>query len=184
MDKEKIVEHIDNNANQIHLLIEQKIAFWKEHVVFSGLWWFGVLLSIVPWIIWFLVRNKNSTDRILYVGFFVMSISVFLDILGDQFGYWHYRFNVIPIVPTYLPWDLTLMPVTIMFLIQIKPKVNPYFKALLFALLTSYAAEPFIKWLMIYNPIEWKFSYSVPIQFVIYLAAHYLSRRNKFKELT
>ncbi len=131
-----------------------------------------------------LVRNKNSTDRILYVGFFVMSISLTLDILGDQFGYWHYRYNVIPIVPTYLPWDMTLMPLAIMFLIQVKPKINPYLKAILFALLTSYVAEPFIKWLMIYNPKEWKYSYSVPIQFIIYLVAHYLSRRNKFNELT
>ncbi|MCY9658139.1 hypothetical protein P5G65_04770 [Paenibacillus chondroitinus] len=53
MDKEKVVEQIDNNVNQIHLLIDQKIVIWKEHVVFSGLWWFGVILSVIPWIIWF-----------------------------------------------------------------------------------------------------------------------------------
>lgn len=57
----------------------------------------------------------RSTDRILYTGFFVMVISLVLDILGDQLGFWHYRFNVIPVLPTYFPWDLTLMPLTQIF---------------------------------------------------------------------
>jgi hypothetical protein len=73
--------------------------------MFSNLWWFGVFLSIVPWIAWFAFRKKQSTDRLLYAGFFVMVISLVLDVLGDQFGLWHYRFNVIPVLPTYLPWD-------------------------------------------------------------------------------
>ncbi|MDD9270236.1 CBO0543 family protein [Paenibacillus sp. GCM10023248] len=183
MDKRDIVELIDNNVNQVQLLIHERVHIWQEYVLFSGLWWLGVFLSIIPWIVWFLVRNKHSTDRILYAGFFVMVISLILDILGDQLGFWHYRFNVIPVLPTYFPWDVTLMPITIMFLIQVKPRANPYLKAILFALLTSYVAEPFITWLMIYEPLIWRFSYSVPIQFIIYLFANYISRRNKYKEL-
>ncbi|CAN7654495.1 hypothetical protein LJR153_005060 [Paenibacillus sp. LjRoot153] len=184
MDKKDIVKLIDENTEQIQSLIQVKVHNWQAYVLFSGLWWFGVILSVVPWIIWFFVRKKHSTDRILYVGFFVMVISLVLDILGDQFGFWHYRFNVIPILPTYFPWDITLMPLTIMFLIQVKPKANPFFKAILFALLTSYVGEPLIKWMMIYNPLKWKYTFSVPIQFAIYLIAHYISKRDKFQKIT
>lgn len=42
---------------------------------------------------------------------------------------------------TYFPWDLTLMPVSIMVLLQIKPTANPWLKAIVFALFASYAAE-------------------------------------------
>lgn len=78
------------------------------------------------------------------VGFFVMTVSLVLDVLGDQLGIWHYRFNVLPVLPSYFPWDITLMPVTIMFFSQVKPHVNPIIKAVLFTLLTSYISEPFI----------------------------------------
>ncbi|MDD9270539.1 CBO0543 family protein [Paenibacillus sp. GCM10023248] len=184
MRKKDIIELIDANVNQVQTLIRERVHIWHEYVLFSDLWWFGVFLSIVPWVIWFFLRNKYSSDRILYVGFFVIVISLLLDILGDQLGFWHYRFNVIPVLPTYFPWDVTLMPVSIMFLIQVKPNTSPYLKALFFALLTSYVAEPFITWLKIYEPTIWRYSYSFPIQFIIYLFAHYISRRNKFEKLT
>ncbi|MCZ8517905.1 MULTISPECIES: CBO0543 family protein [Paenibacillus] len=183
MDKDQKIQLIDENLINIEFYIDQKVKFWMEHVLFSGLWWFGFILSIVPWVIWFFFRKKESTDRLLYIGVLVMVISLVFDILGDQFALWHYRFNVVPILPTYFPWDLTLMPVTVMLLLQVKPKGSPYLKALLFALVTAYAAEPFIHWLKIYDPKNWRFSYSVPIQFGIYMFAHYLSRRNKFVEL-
>ena len=181
--KQKVVSIIDENVNQIEHLIDEKIQIWFEHVLFTPLWWFGVILSILPWIIWFLFRKKNSTDRLLYAGFFVMVISLVLDVLGDQFGLWHYRYNVIPVLPTYLPWDLTLMPIAVMVLLQIKPQVHPLIKAVFFALTTSYVVEPIITWMKIYQPVHWNYTYSIPIQIVIYLTAHYLSRRTKFSKL-
>jgi hypothetical protein len=179
----KTVELIDKNVVQIEKMIDQKIQLWQEHVLFSGLWWMGVGLTIIPWIIWFLIRKKDSTDRLLYVGFYVMTISVLLDIVGDQIGLWHYRYHVIPVLPTYFPWDITLMPLTILVLIQVKPNINPWYKAIFFALLTSYAAEPFFDWLSVYEPKNWRYTYSVPIQIAIYMSAYYLSKRNKFGQL-
>jgi hypothetical protein len=75
------------------------------------------------------------------------------------------------------------MPVGIMTLIQAKPKINPWFKAILFALATSYLAEPFFHWLTVYEPSHWRYSYSVPIQVAIYMCAHYISRRSNFSDL-
>jgi hypothetical protein len=182
-NKEKTIEITDQVINQIEGLIHKKIEIWYEQVLFSGLWWMGVGLSIIPWILWFIFRKKDSTDRLLYPGFYVMSISLILDVLGDQLGLWHYRFNVIPVLPTYFPWDVTLMPVAILFLLQVKPNISPWIKAVVFALLTSYLAEPFFNWLEVYEPIKWKYTYSVPIQIFIYMTAHYLSLRNQFAPL-
>jgi hypothetical protein len=179
-DKKHVIKLIDDNVTEIEKLVQQCIEIWINNIVFSGLWWMGVALTIIPWIIWLLFRERDSSDRILYAGFFVMVISVCLDAIGDQYGLWTYRFNVIPVFPAYLPWDVTLMPVTVMFFIQIKPNVNPFIKAILFALLASYIAEPFFNWLEVYDPNHWKYTYSVPIHIFIYLIAHYLTRREKF----
>jgi hypothetical protein len=182
--KEKIIELIDKNQNGIEHLIDKKIQIWTDYVLFSGLWWMGLGLSIIPWIIWFVIRKRDSTDRLLYIAFYVMAIAVVSDILGDQFGLWHYRYHVIPVIPTYFPWDVTLMPVTIITLIQIKPKMNPWFKAVVFSLLASYVAEPFFDWLGVYEPKHWRYSYSVPLQIIFYMSAHALSKRNQFSKLT
>ncbi|AEI43746.1 CBO0543 family protein [Paenibacillus mucilaginosus] len=144
MDRDQAIRLNDANVEQIERLLHQKVQIWAEHIVLTPLWWLGVALSIVPWIVWYCIRERQCTDRILYAGLFVMCLSLMLDIVGDQFGYWHYRYNVLPLVPTYFPWDLTLMPVTVMLLLQYKPGANPLLKALFFSLLTSYAAEPFL----------------------------------------
>ncbi|WP_420063844.1 CBO0543 family protein [Metabacillus litoralis] len=124
--------------------------------------------------LWFLYRRKESTDRLLYVAFIVIIISIVLDVIGDQYGIWHYRYNVFPIIPTYFPWDFTLMPVSIISLLQFKPKASPWIKAGLFALGSSYIGEPFFYWIGVYQTIHWKFTYSVPIQFCIYLFSHWI----------
>jgi hypothetical protein len=184
LDKAKVIELIDANAKDAERVISEKIAIWAEYELFSGLWWMGVGLAILPWIAWLIARPRKSTDRLLYVGGMVALFSVMADVLGDQFAFWHYRFNVIPILPTYIPWDITLMPVTVMFFLQIKPKANPYLKALLYAVLTSYVAEPVFHALHVYNPQHWRYSYSVPIQFALYLAAHWMMQhRNRFDRL-
>jgi hypothetical protein len=179
-DKEQVIKLIDENVKQIEKLIQETIKIWSDHIVFSGLWWLAVFLTIVPWIIWMIFRIKSSSDRILYAGFFVMIISICLDAIGNQYGFWTYRYHVMPIFPAYLPWDITLMPVTAMFFLQIKPNGNPFFKAILFAILAAYIAEPFFHWIGIYNPKHWKYIYSVPLHIIIYLIAHYLTRKDNF----
>ncbi|MBE6185136.1 hypothetical protein G4D61_10940 [Bacillus ginsengihumi] len=181
---EHIIKMTDKNTSQIHVLIEQKVDIWLHYVLFSPLWWIAASLTIIPWIFWLLFRPRESTDRLMYAGFFVMIISLVLDVLGDQYGLWFYRFNLIPVLPTYFPWDLTLMPLSIMFLLQIKPQANPLFKALLFAIATSFIGEPFFAWMKVYVLIHWHYYFSAPIQFCIYLVAHYISRRTKFSKLT
>ncbi|MFC0471752.1 hypothetical protein ACFFHM_14920 [Halalkalibacter kiskunsagensis] len=66
--KEKVIPLIDDNVNQIENLITEKLDVWFEHVLFSGLWWFGLALSIVPWIFWWRWRKRESSDRLLFAG--------------------------------------------------------------------------------------------------------------------
>lgn len=184
MEKQEIIHLIDKNSIQVEKVIHQKVVIWTKYEFNSGLWWLGLGLTLIPWILWILFRKKESADRMLYVGFFVMVISLTLNVVGDQFGLWHYRYNVIPVLPTYFPWDITLMPLTIMFLLEIKPNINPFLKAIFFSILAAYIAEPFFTWMQIYNPKMWNYSFSLPIHFIIYLIAHSISRRKHFSNLT
>lgn len=176
-NQQQDIQIIDKNLNQITDLIHEKLHIWVHYEVFSWQWWIGLCITIIPWFVWYAVsRNNLNRDRFLFAGFLTLIISVALDVIGDQYGLWHYRFNILPILPTYFPWDFTLMPVTIMIFLQIKPNANPFVKSFLFALFASFVGEPLFYWIDSYNPIHWRFIYSVPIQIFIYLIAYYFCK--------
>lgn len=176
--KEKLntIIELNNKAQSI------KLDVWKEHVIFTGHWWAGICLTIIPWILWVLFRKKESKDRMLFVGFFLMVISTFLDFLGTKMGLWFYYFDVIPFIPAFMPWDISLIPVFVMSLIEFKPKVNPYLKGLFFGIITSFVAEPLFVFFGLYQPVKWNHWYSFPIFILFYLMAHFLSIRQNFKK--
>jgi hypothetical protein len=170
-----------SSLNSLH---KESYHFWIENILFHPKWWLGVLLTIIPWVLWFIFRKKESSFSFLLSGFFVITISMLFDMIGSVNGFWIYHFETIPLLPSHLPFNLSLMPVTVMFLIQFKPKVNLYFKATLFAILASFIAEPLFIWMGIYQPILWKHIYSFSINFVVYLIAFYLFSRNQFERNT
>jgi xanthine/uracil permease len=175
-------------ANELYDLIEKvhdkKITLWLDHVLFTWQWWLGVFLAVVPWILWFVFRKKGSTHRLLYAGFSVIMVSSWLDFVGIALGLWHYNYDVLPLLPSYLPWDFTIIPVIIMFLIQIKPDSHPFIKALIFAAGSAFIGEPFFSWIKTYTPENWKYIYSFPFFICIYLLGHFLSKRGGFNKIT
>ncbi|MBT2663214.1 CBO0543 family protein [Bacillus sp. ISL-45] len=178
------IEKMDHYSRETHEIVQQVIELWMNESLFTWRWWFGLLTTILTWLFWFKYHKKESRYRLLTAGFFVMTISVSFDAIGVQLGLWSYRYEVFPFIPAYIPYDLALMPVIIMSLIQFKPRYSPIKKALSFALLTAFIGEPLLVFTDIYKPLNWRFYYSIPIYLVIYLIAHWLTARKKFDEVS
>jgi hypothetical protein len=98
-------------------------------------------------------------------------------------GLWGYNVKLIPIIPPYIPWDFTLMPVTAMLFYQYKPRTNPIVKAAIFSGLGSFIFQPIFEWLGFYNPQNWMDWYSFPIMAGIYLIGHLCTKVKSFREL-
>lgn len=177
------LERMDKHARESQEIIKQVIELWQHEVLFSWRWWLGVTITIITWVLWFKFHKKESRYRLLSAGFFVMTISVAFDAIGVQIGLWSYRYEVFPLIPAYLPYDLALMPVIIMGLIQYKPNFSPIMKSVTFGLLAAFIGEPLIVVTDIYKPLNWKFFYSIPIYILIYLIAYWLTRREHFEKL-
>ena len=173
-------EAVYNSISQANV---EMIKVWVKYSFLTWQWWSGVCLAIIPWVLWMIFRKKESTYRLLFVGFFVMLIASWLDLMGILFGLWSYYFNVVPFSPAFFPWDFTLLPVSIMFLLQIKPTFSPIIKAIGFSVFSSFMAEPFFVWIGVYNPKHWRSIYSFPIYIVIYLVSDWFSKRMPFKQL-
>jgi hypothetical protein len=179
---ENVQSLMEKNAELFRQAYNEKFQIWLDHVLFTWRWWMGVLIIVFCIWVWLRWRKRESADRLLYAGFFTAIIATLLDLNGNFFGLWDYSYEVLP-AAAYLPWDLFLIPTVVMLLLLYKPDINPWIKAIFLGALTSFVGLPLLTWLGVYQPLNWYYIYSFPIQMVIYLLAHFISRREKFLRL-
>jgi hypothetical protein len=165
------------------IFFKEFFNYWLNNVLLTWRWWLVVILTIVPWILWVMFRNKDSTYRLLLAGLAVALITSYLDKFGYWLSLWSYPIMPIPIMPPHFPWNLTLAPVSIMATIQFKPNINPYLKSVVYSLFNSFIIQPLSVLLGLYDQKLWKHYYSVPFFIIIYLIAHYLATRKEFNPL-
>ena len=183
MDWNALLNKSDSLYEKLHNTHLEFFDFWKNNILFTWRWWIAVSFIVLPWIIWILVRKKESTDRLLYVAFFVMVFACALDNIGLTMNLWNYPTIVFPLMPEFFTFDICVLPVATMLCIQYFPEVNPYIKAVIYSLTSSFIFEPLNVWLGLYVKVHWEYYYSVPIMIFIYLVANYLASNNKFAKL-
>ncbi|WP_318503823.1 CBO0543 family protein [Bacillus sp. T3] len=160
------------------------LKYWMDHTLFHWDFWLSLIVfTILPIIFWIKIRKKNSSNRLLFSGMFVIIVSSWCDFLGVQYGKWYYTGKVLPSIPSYLPWDWVLLPIFVMTLIQIKPNISPIIKGLIFASINTFIGEPLFIWLGFYVLKDWHIFYSFPIYFVIFLLAYRLSKVKNFEPI-
>jgi len=154
---------------------------WLQNSVFTWRWWFGVIVTIVPWILWIIFRNKRSTYRLLFAGFSGMIFAIIIDTIGVSFNLFFYRYTVLPIVHIFSPWDFTLIPISIMLLLQIKPNSFLLIKVLFFATFAGFVIEPIFHWLKIFELLKWRYTYSFFLYIILYLICYFLVKRKDYE---
>lgn len=178
LQKVKQIYHEGSEANS------QYISLWKEEIVFTWRWWVSVIMTILPWILWILFRKKESTARLLGAGFLTMFIAAWMDFIGVDLGLWYYPIDSIPFVPSYIPYDFCVLPVSVMFLIQYKPHISPYWKGAVFTSFNTLLAEPALEYLEFYEEFHWNIWCSLPIYFAIYVLVSWYCHRQSYYPVT
>ena len=168
---------------EIHQTHTKYRAFWKETTLWHWEFWLSLFLTVFPWIVWWFYRKRGSEGRLLLVGFFVLLVASWFDFLGVAFGAWFYTGKALPAMPTFFPWDFSLLPVSLMLWLQFQPHWNAFVKAVIYALFIAFVGEPFFEWLGFYTPLKWSAYYSFPIYIVIFLVSHRFSKMMSFDTL-
>ncbi|KOP81857.1 CBO0543 family protein [Cytobacillus solani] len=174
--------HIDilkiySNYNHAH---HSFIETWQQMILFTPRWWLAFILSTLPWILWWKLHNPKYTGDLIRAGFFMAIITLTLDSVGLQFGLWIYPYIMFPFITGYLPWDLTLLPVSIMFMIEIMPQRSPLLKGFIYAGLAAFVGEPLAIALDLYKPIHWSSLYSFPIYILLFLLSNKVAKSKTF----
>ncbi|WP_203553506.1 hypothetical protein [Bacillus sp. B15-48] len=68
-------------------------------------------------------------------------------------------------------------------MVQYKPRVNPFIKAIIFGGFGAFVGLPLLTILDLYKRIDWSLAYSFIILTFMYLLAHWFSLRNSFAEV-
>ena len=118
---------------QEYELFEIRIEFTKDQVdhfikneLFTWQWWLLLGLTIIPWVIWIIFRDRNRQARLLFGGIVAALITLILDMIGIQAGIWRYGIKLIPSLPPLFPFDLALMPVSYMMMQQFTKSLNQF----------------------------------------------------------
>lgn len=183
MNLSELIKKSGDLYEELHNTHVDFYHFWMTEVLFTWRWWMAVILIIIPWALWFLVKKRESSSRLLQAGFFVMVLSSGMDMIGIAMGLWYYPVNVFPVMPEFIPFDICAFPVTTMLFIQFFPNVHPIIKAVIYALLGSFVFQPLNKLIGLYYSELWKDYYSFPILIFIYLTSNHLASKNNFSEL-
>jgi hypothetical protein len=145
----------------IHQL--QQINNATFHFGVSSLQWCTlVAFLIVPWIIWIRVVDKDRIHPILLVGMVVIIVTTIFDVIGYYLNFWDYPIIILPLIPSALPFDLSMVPVPYMLLYQFCRSWKSYSMGLLcMALIYAFIGEPFSNWLRLVIYIKWSNMYSI-----------------------
>ena len=180
LSTEEITEEMLKVFSNYHDANKILINTWQDIIFLTPRWWVGVTLGLLPWILWVKFHNKKYTGDLIRAGLFMTVMSLILDSLGVQLGLWLYPYDVLPFIPGYFPWDLTLLPISVMFLIEIKPKYSPLIKAVIFAALSAFIGETLATISNIYEPIHWNPFFSFPIYIVLFLLSNMIAKSKCF----
>jgi len=63
MEKEEKIKKAGELFQEIHQVEVDYYKLWRHETLFHWDWWVGLLLTILPWMVWIMFRKKESTDR-------------------------------------------------------------------------------------------------------------------------
>ncbi|RBP88729.1 hypothetical protein DFO70_11353 [Cytobacillus firmus] len=156
----------------------------KNDFITTWQWWFGLALFIIPWLVWFKYRKKDSTGRLLLAGLLSIILSLTIDLAALSLGLWSYPMIIIPLAPfLFLPYHFSLAPVGIMFALQIKPQMNSLLKGILFSAIAAFGGMNFFNAIDFYNPKSWSTLYDFVIFLTLYYAGYWITKMESLQGL-
>ncbi|MFD1739677.1 CBO0543 family protein [Bacillus salitolerans] len=141
---------------------------WHHRELFTIRWWFLVILSILPPIIWWKLLDKKRSFEILVFGLFLGTIASILDSIGSTTLLWFYPVRLSPyLYPQFYPYDVSLVIIPFMLAFQYCTETKKFIVVVVVvAAFIAFIAEPFMAWIGVYQQLTWEHIYS----FVIYIA--------------
>jgi hypothetical protein len=154
--------------------------YWLNHVLFSFDWWLLLIISVVPWIVWWNIVNRKKLTQILLYGFFVAMQAVLLDITLTNLIKWGYESTLTYLLqPISSPYDLSFLPVIYMLIYQKCLKWKAYLIASVsLSVVLAFVLEPLLEWINIIEKYNISFFYLFAFYILIAISSKWIVDRS------
>ena len=184
MDWHTLKEAVLSLYDKLHLVQTEYFHLWRGSILFTWRWWLALAMLIIPWIVWFAVRKRESSGRLLCAGGIIASLSMLMDQAGVTMHLWTYPTTVAPMMPSFLPFDLSAVPVATMLFLQFFPRMKLFWKALIYAAggtLFDFISDSI--GLSVQEGWGWSSIYTFLILFFMYLLAYRIAHMENFEPI-
>lgn len=177
---EELGKKIDEVSNY---LVQLRLEIWRKYTFLTWQWWVFVAICITCVILFFIfVDKKKYLQVIAYMGVLYI-LNRNLDDIATALDWYDYRMQLEPIIPTFLPANLFVVPIVYSLIYQRYEKWGAYIiGTVAFSAFIAYITLPSAKLFKIYVEKLW----NVHISFVSLLIMAILSKLliDKAKVLT
>jgi hypothetical protein len=140
---------------------------WKSEL-FSPAWLGIIAFILLSYYICFrLLDKRRLTQLLLYGSLMTVSMTV-IDIFGTQFGFWTFLTRVMPIVPSVLFFDYTIIPLYYMLVYQYSSTWRSFaaWNAVLAGII-SFIFFPLLTALKLFKLYNWRYIYFFPLIYIL-----------------
>ena len=159
---------IDERIKQAKMVLNKLVVEdWKTDVF--SLSWLGVVAFIVlSYYICFKLLDKRRLTQLLLFGSLMTVSMTYIDIFGSQFVLWTYLDRVMPIVPSLLFFDYTIIPLYYMLVYQYSSTWKSFaiWNAVLAGII-SFVIFPLLSLLKLFKLENWRYIYFFPIIYIL-----------------
>ncbi|MCA1029738.1 hypothetical protein LCL95_01675 [Bacillus timonensis] len=145
-------------------------AYWHTHNFLTLKWWFLVVLTILPPLVWWYLVDKRRLTEITSFGLFYGVSAIILDSIGSNALVWAYPIRLTPyLFPQLYPYDVGVVIIPFMLVYQRWGKDGKLFMiaSLFLSLFLAFIAETAMERFGIYQEMSWKNIYSFPIYWLL-----------------
>ncbi len=158
MNKIPSYQHIQEVRLKFFEMIQER---WEANVVFTWRWWLLVILSFLPWVIWWKLVDRKNALTILFYGMIIIIANLILDNIGTDMLWWGYPYKIAPFFPPLFTPDFTIVPVLMMLVYQWFRTYKSFLIAnFVLSIVIAFIGEPLFMWAGFYELGSWKLVYS------------------------
>lgn len=106
---------------------QKSYKHWVSQEIFSFPWFFNTVFLLVLYIVWIKLVDKNRIRELLLFGSLLAVASMLIDTIAVTVGLWEYNIRLFPISPAPFPFDLTVVPILYMIVMQYTSSWRDYF---------------------------------------------------------
>jgi hypothetical protein len=136
-------------------LYEIRMEYWQEaykrwitQEIFTFPWFFNIAFLIILYIVWVKIVDKKRLSELLLFGSLLAVASVLVDLIAVTIGLWEYSVSLVPVSPAPFPFDLTVVPIFYMIVLQYTSSWKEYLiGALIAGAVFSFIVIPIYVWL-------------------------------------